>query len=131
MPPETPSGYAFQKQGSELPLPLTGTETFLRVVLILPCLGPNYLYPSRGRKLIVQCCRHDQQFGSELPLPLTGTETPSSNRHVLLIIKWSELPLPLTGTETRFIIPPHLASKSPNYLYPSRGRKLLKQLTNQ
>jgi len=54
MPPGTPSGYAFQKQGSELPLPLTGTETLLKDRV--------------GVYLLIK---------SELPLPLTGTETSS------------------------------------------------------
>jgi len=60
---------------SELPLPLTGTETLL---------GAGYA---------LRACR------SELPLPLTGTET----IHIrgILGTNRSELPLPLTGTETQ------------------------------
>jgi len=61
---------------------------------------------------------------SELPLPLTGTETPcpSTPQSSLGL---SELPLPLTGTETLQLVPHTGHSPTcPNYLYPSRGRKL-------
>jgi len=64
---------------------------------------------------------------SELPLPLTGTETglKSALKPRFLVIR-SELPLPLTGTETKAIaVLPPLKNISPNYLYPSRGRKPL------
>jgi len=87
---------------SELPLPLTGTETITNMVS--PCIVvvecPNYLYPSRGRKpskleSLIPLTRQE----SELPLPLTGTETIAFGG-TFTPGYLSELPLPLTGTET-------------------------------
>ncbi len=94
--------------------------TFSTIELTFSC--PNYLYPSRGRKHDLEVATHVNGV-SELPLPLTGTETihlPLSREYAI----GSELPLPLTGTETLLYYLLEIAPLCPNYLYPSRGRKL-------
>jgi len=75
-PSSIASSLACCESRSELPLPLTGTET-----------APHSSIP---------------QFYevSELPLPLTGTETTNNFAMIVLQLIESELPLPLTGTET-------------------------------
>ncbi len=69
--------FTSREKGSELPLPLTGTETINKHSPILLRI-----------------------LWSELPLPLTGTETYEDEKRNVPNVFLSELPLPLTGTET-------------------------------
>jgi len=111
---------------SELPLPLTGTETLPMLASIDSIVSvritstphgdgnrveelyswwtakssPNYLYPSRGRK--PELPNSAAPIHLERPnylYPSRGRK-PALGRRPSIVVVVSELPLPLTGTET-------------------------------